>query len=392
VIFDHSLTFNQLSESNIQGIGLSSASFQAFPANAVPRPLRFIGSKSQLLGFIRTTFEQHVPAKQQSVGDLFCGSAVVSRLFKEMGYRVIANDNLWFCSCLAASVLRVNREPLFAQASTLIPMTTKQRRLFDNPYDLVIEYLNSLTGVAGFIFREYSPGGPNCGPAQRRYFTPSNAMRIDGIRKEIAHWENEGVINFEETCLLVACLLYAANRVANIAGTYGAFIKEWDPRSLKILHLKRLPIVKSELEHEVLCMDANKLVKQRSFDVLYLDPPYTWRHYGAYYHLLETIARGDEPQVGGKTGIRPWEENKSRYCNRTNAPEALRELIASANSNHIFLSYNSEGLINHDEIMEILSLRGTTIYYETTYRRYRSSRLTETNKPLNERLYYVKTK
>jgi adenine-specific DNA-methyltransferase len=325
------------------------------------------------------------------VGDLFCGSAVVARLFKEMGYRVIANDNLWFCSRLAASVLRINREPTFAHASALIPGTLIQKALFDNPYDLVMEFLNNLPGIEGFIFREYSPDGTNGGAAPRRYFTRSNAMRIDGIRKEIANWAKEGRIDSDEASLLVACLLHAANRVANIAGTYGAFIKRWDPRALRDLRLKRLPIVESELEHEVLCMDANQLVQQRSFDILYLDPPYTWRHYGAYYHLLETIALGDEPQVAGKTGIRPWEQNKSRYCSRTDAPVALRELIASANSSHIFLSYNTEGLISHDQIMEILSLRGHPLYYETAYRRYRSNKPPDHNKPLKERLYYVKT-
>ena len=42
-------------------------------------------------------------------------------------------------------------------------------------------------------------------------------------------------------------------------------------------------------------------------DTVYLDPPYTKRQYAAYYHVLETLAYGDEPEVSGVTGLRPWE-------------------------------------------------------------------------------------
>ena len=121
-----------------------------------------------------------------------------------------------------------------------------------------------------------------------------------------------------------------------------------------------------------------------------LDPPYTWRHYGAYYHILETIAEGDEPTVTGRTGLRPWEENKSRYCDRSDAANALRDLICSADCEHMFLSYNNEGLVSHAEIMEILSLRGNPICYETGYRRYRSNNGPAKRETLRERLYYVR--
>jgi adenine-specific DNA-methyltransferase len=136
-------------------------------------------------------------------------------------------------------------------------------------------------------------------------------------------------------------------------------------------------------------MDAHSLIKQRDFDVLYLDPPYTWRHYGAYYHILETITRWDEPIVTGLTGLRPWEENKSRYCDRADAINALSELVTEAQCHHLFLSYNSEGMITHAQIMELLSSRGDPMCSETSYRRYRSNSGGTKKKALKERLYYV---
>ena len=88
-----------------------------------------------------------------------------------------------------------------------------------------------------------------------------------------------------------------------------------------------LEIIKSENLH-ILCIkkkitnqknevyneDANLLIKKIKGDILYLDPPYNTRQYGANYHLLNTIALYDDFIPKGKTGLREY--NRSKYCTK----------------------------------------------------------------------------
>lgn len=353
--------------------------------------MRFIGSKERLLTLIEGVLKRYVKGSSSTVGDLFCGTASVARLLKSLGYRVTANDNLKFCSVLAEATLLVNEEPRFerllASGQVLFRPTSG---LFPNPYDMVLKALNELPGVPGFIFREYSPGGTARKRFRRRYFSDDNAQRIDAIRSQIATWHASGLLTGAESSLLISDLIRAANRVANIAGTYGCFLKHWDDRARRPLVLECSQVTPSSLQHEVFCAEANDLAKSRSFDVLYLDPPYTWRHYGAYYHILETIAVGDTPAVTGRTGLRPWESSKSRFCDRSSAREALEDLVSAAKCEHLFLSYNSEGLIKHDEIMDVLRKRGKPTCTEIAYRRYRSNNGGTRARTVKERLYYVR--
>lgn len=351
--------------------------------------IRFIGSKEKLIPFIECIIRSHVKDKMFCLGDIFSGTAAVSKYFKQRGNKVIASDSLKFCYVLAKSALGINEEPRFERLIDKENISVKVNGLFSIPYDQVLIYLNELPGKEGFFYKEYSPGGTSSSEFQRCYFSDENAKRIDAIRSKIANWYNEGLLTETESCLLISDLIHATNRIANIAGTYGCFIKYWDPRALKRLTLQRSLIIPDSNRHEVFCKDANILVKERDFDVLYLDPPYTWRHYGAYYHILETIAEGDEPFVTGRTGLRPWNKSKSRYCDRADAFNALNELICLAQCKHVFLSYSSEGLIGHEQIMEILAQRGNPIYYETNYRRYRSNGNGNIHNIVKERLYYV---
>src|SRR5574341_144151 len=167
-------------------------------------------------------------------------------------------------------------------------------------------------------------------------------------------------------------------------------MKDWiDSRVWRPLTLVRSPIVQSNKTHMLYQKDANELVKQIKCDILYLDPPYNWRHYRAYYHILETITKWDSPQIEGMSGLRLSKESKSRYIYRDYALNALIDLIEGAQSNQIFLSYNSEGLISHEEIYETLSAFGELSIEEVPYRRYKSNNGGSQDGKVTERIYYV---
>ena len=62
------------------------------------------------------------------------------------------------------------------------------------------------------------------------------------------------------------------------------------------------------------------LIKDIQGDILYLDPPYNSRQYGANYHLLNTIAEYKPFEPKGKTGLRPY--NRSLYCSKRTVNES----------------------------------------------------------------------
>lgn len=297
--------------------------------------MRYIGSKERLLAFIEHTLRSRVGKASGCAGDVFCGTAAVSRMLKNLGYKVLANDNLRLGYVFAQAALNVNTEPQFGRLIKSGEVSNKRKSSPDiSPYDQVLTRLNSLPSREGFFFREYAPGGENRAGLARGYFSDRNAMHIDAIRGVLKRWHKELLLTDIEHCLLLADLMIAANKVANIAGTYGCFMKKWDQRAARPLLIERSVISPGRKAHEVQCGDAATLVEKRKFDVLYLDPPYTWRHYGAYYHILETIAHGDDPVVDGVTGLRPWKDTRSRFCDRGEAASALRDMVGiSATAN-----------------------------------------------------------
>jgi len=80
--------------------------------------------------------------------------------------------------------------------------------------------------------------------------------------------------------------------------------------------------------------NANTAAKSlRAGDVAFVDPPYSGVHYSRFYHVLETVARGDAGEVSGVGRYpdpkeRPW----SRYSVATEARNALSELFETVAS------------------------------------------------------------
>jgi hypothetical protein len=84
---------------------------------------------------------------------------------------------------------------------------------------------------------------------------------------------------------------------------------------------------------------------------IYADPPYTRDHYSRFYHVLETIAVGDEPEVSlmrlnGATrvsrGLYRAQRHRSPFCIKTQAPGAFADLFAGARAldGPLVLSYS----------------------------------------------------
>lgn len=356
---------------------------------------RFLGNKGRLLPQILEQIAVAAPPGPRPLAvDLFCGTASVSTGLRELGYRVVANDLLRFCVIHAQVRLLLRREPIFPDLSRHAAdelANAKPVRSFDTPYRRVLAHLNSLAPREEFFFREYSPGAvPANGARPRKYFTAENARRIDAIRGRIRCWSEKGWLTTMEQALLLHDLMQVVNDVANIAGTYGYFLGSWSQASRQPLLLTPSRFVDAAVDHQTIQGDALETAARTPADVYYLDPPYTKRQYAAYYHILETIAHQDEPEITGKSGLRPWEEKASDFCYKQRAAGAMRRLLEAIESRWIFVSYSEDGHIPHQEMMDLLSERGDVRVFEMEHPRYRSQP-NVADSPVVERLYRVRT-
>ncbi|HXN23655.1 MAG TPA: DNA adenine methylase [Candidatus Dormibacteraeota bacterium] len=325
--------------------------------------VRYIGSKSRIAAAILDLVGS--PSPQHGVFlDLFAGTGTVSREAALRGWRVRANDHLH--SSMAVTTAQLVAEPDVPFASF-------------GCYLSALMELNRVLGRKGFIYREYTPSGMSRTGHKRRYFTTENGARIDGIRSRIREWSVHGRITEVEQRLLIADLLLAANSVANIAGTYGCFLRHWTSTSTHPITLSPRTLLPFRCKFEVSTKDAFE-VRANPDDVMYLDPPYTKRQYAAYYHVLETITAGDAPIVGGVTGLRPWEEKSSMFCYKREALKAMRTLIERIKAFRILISYSSEGHIHRKELEDMGSAFGRVrVHPVGTIGRYRPNKTAQEN-------------
>ncbi len=355
--------------------------------------MRFIGCKENLLDYIELFIKER-NIRGEVFCDLFSGTASVGKHFKKLGYKIISTDILYFSYVLQKVYIEQNQYPKFKGLIKYLKLKPQQEAMFETEErdaKAVIRYLNSIEGLEGFIYESYSPEGTKNQQYVRQYFTGINAKKIDAIREKIEEWKREGALNEQEYFYLLCSLIEAVPFVANICGTYAAFLKTWDKRAFKTLTLEAPVIIESKFTHKVFNIDAIDLLdKVGKIDILYLDPPYNQRQYAPNYHILETIAKWDAPRIKGVTGMREYNGQKSQLCNPYTGLKALEEIIDKNNFKHLVLSYNNEGIIPGKEIIELFKKYGKTEVIEQSYQRYKSHSNGELKSKVNEKLYYLK--
>lgn len=312
--------------------------------------MNYIGSKLKLC-------QEFIPKTIKSVCgndlsnfvfcDLFAGTGIVGRTFKTLVKKVIANDIEYYSYVINKNYIENHKE-----------MPEKN------------EYINELNDAKlmknGFIYSNYCVGGSG----ERQFFSDYNGMKIDTIRTKIENWMKKGKISQNLYYYLLCSLLECADKVANTASVYGAYLKKLKASAQKELVLVGADYQLNDNDHEVYNEDANKLINKIEGDILYLDPPYNARQYGANYHLLNTIAEYKKFVPKGKTGLREY--NKSLYCSISTVKNEFDELIKNARFKYIFLSYNNEGLLTFDDIEETMSKYGHYDHKEMKYQRFKA--------------------
>ncbi len=308
--------------------------------------IRYIGSKARVAARIAEIAGP--PETGGTFVDAMVGSGSVARAVAERGWDVRINDHL--LSSVTLSAARVTAIPQVPFAPW-------------GGYHRAVAVLNETPPRNGVIHREYSPASAATVGHERRYFTEQNAARIDGIRAEIRHWSEHGLLTRAEQRLLVADLLRATNAVANTAGTYGCYLQHWSPIAMRRLILRPRPLLDVPVGVETTTVDVLD-VAVGGEDMVYYDPPYTKRQYAAYYHILETITYGDEPRVGGITGLRPWAHLASKFCYRRYALDTIVQLIGCCPARRILLSYSDDGHVPCDSLVSAVGGLGALTVHE----------------------------
>ncbi|EQA7395709.1 MAG: DNA adenine methylase [Pseudomonas aeruginosa] len=303
---------------------------------------RYIGSKSRLIDQITTYMG--LPKQGAFFVDAFCGTGVVAEAAADLGWDVRINDSL--------------HSAVISSGARLISADQAAFKKLGG-YTQAIAKLNAAKPKHGFMWREYSPASVDTCGLERRYFTQENAARIDAMRAQIADWTGAGTIDEVEERLLIADLFGALNRVANIAGTFGCFLSKWTNQSQDTIAMRCRDLKKRGVRVEATVGDVFD-VPNAAHDLVYLDPPYTKRQYASYYHILETVALGDEPEVKGVAGLRPWKNLASDFCYKTRALQTLSRLVQGLKAQKVLLSYSSEGHICMQDIKSELSKIGTS--------------------------------
>lgn len=327
--------------------------------------MNYIGSKHKLSIFIKNTIYSVVgkDLSDKIICDIFAGTGIIGRNFKQEAKKVISNDFEYYSFVLNKNYI-----------GNHLPIKDKEK---------YIEELNQTEFLKGFIYNNYCKGGEG----ERQYFSDSNGKKIDAIRTKIENWKNNNKINSNLYYFLLASLLESADKVANTASVYGAYLKHLKKSAQKELILKSAEFELNDNKHDVYNIDSNQLIKEIKGDILYLDPPYNARQYGANYHLLNTIAKYDKFIPKGKTGLREY--NKSKYCSKNQVKNEFEYLIKNADFKYIFLSYNNEGLMSVNDVEQIMKKYGKYDLVSTNYQRFKADKDKNRNHIANKTEEYL---
>ena len=140
--------------------------------------MSYIGGKTLLLNNILETIQKNCD-EVKTITDVFSGSGVVGKFFKENGYNVISNDFLYFSYILVRGTIGISSELEFDKLEC----------------DDVVEFLNKITlddtkfSIDDcFIYNNYSPN-EQC---ERMYFQNDNAIKtirtkylLDGTKTKL---------------------------------------------------------------------------------------------------------------------------------------------------------------------------------------------------------------
>ena len=346
--------------------------------------ITYLGNKRSLLSFIDNAVQlvcSEMNKDKLDVFDVFSGSGIVSRYLKQYSHNLYVNDLEDYCRTINTCYL-TNEDDIDM---------TELKKWFD-----ILDYrLNNFPLLKdGFIARLYAPrDDENIKWGERVFYTTRNAQYLDTARTYL----NEVPEPYKT--LLLAPLLYEASTKNNTSGVFKGFYKNSDTnlgqyggngqdalkRILANIELKLPVLSQNSCNVHILQGDSNLVCEEVSYvDLAYLDPPYNQHPYSSNYFMLNLINNYIEPNEISKVAGIPTGWNQSAYNKRSQALSSLETLCSKLKCSYILVSYNSEGFIDYDSMLEMLQRFGEVCVFDKKYNVFRGCR------NLKKRDYYVK--
>jgi adenine-specific DNA-methyltransferase len=236
----------------------------------------------------------------------------------------------------------------------------------------------------GFIAEMYAPRDErDIQPGERCFFTPRNAAYIDTARQAMEH------LPAETRHYFLAPLLIEVSVKSNTWGVFKGFYKNSRTgvgqfggngrdalsRITADIGLPFPVFSRHSCPVEIYREDANALAGGLPrVDLAYLDPPYNQHPYGSNYFMLNLVNDYSRPrEVSAVSGI-PTDWNRSAYNSPNTAFKALSDLCRDIDARFLLVSFNSEGFIAKDRMLDMLAGLGRTETMEKTYSAFRGSR------------------
>lgn len=303
---------------------------------------RYTGSKYKLADWISNLITENCSGN--SFCDIFAGTAVMSKQMLEHFDEVYINDFLFSNEIIYKAFFEQQKFDL-----------CKLKKIRDNFRIIEISTLPS-----NYVSENFGD----------KFFSMNDSLMIGFIREYI---EKATDLNDKERNVLLASLLYSADKAANTVGHYDAYIKGKaipDTFNFDLI----CPYQYNNKKIYISRKDANQLAKEIYSDIVYIDPPYNSRQYSRFYHVLENITTWRKPILYGEAR-KPEAENMSDYC-RNSATEVFEDLILSLKCKYIVVSYNntynsksssSKNKITLEDIKRILEMKGSVMTFEKTH-------------------------
>ena len=307
---------------------------------------RYIGNKHKLNDWIFSAIRQE--CRGSTFADIFAGTGAVSAHAMQHFSKVITNDFL------------------HSNYAIYRAFFGKGRWNKNKIGDMIAEF-NAIDG-------DSCPPNYFSDNFGGKYFSDRSARIIGHIRGEIER--RESLLSRKEFYILVASLLYSADKIANTVGHYDAYFKKSRVHDAFVMR-SIAPVDAKTGDISIFRDDANLLAKKISADVVYIDPPYNSRQYSRFYHVLETLTKWDQPRLYG-VALKPNAENMSEYC-RVGAKQAFARLVADIRAKYLAVSYNntyapksnsSRNKITLSDIKQILNAKGKTKTQSCEYRHF----------------------
>jgi len=346
----------------------------------------YLGNKRKLLdGIVQTVNDVKVRLGKDKLRlmDGFTGSTVVARALVPH-----------------ASILHSNDLELYSHLASncFLKSPSVEQRVQISKH---IEIMNNLQfNNSGIVTELYAPvDTQSIKHGERCFFTHENAMRIDTWRAYIDHVDPE----LKDWCLVPILVQMAIH--ANSMGHFRAFIKDKNDIGTFNTTGRTDPLILQcpvwhdyDAQIHTHNMSTNDLVKtlpDDSLDLIYYDPPYNHHEYGAFYFLLNIVAKNERPtNVNAVTGL-PKERVKSDYNSKRSVFDAMKDLLNESTrvSKYVLISYNDEGILGEPEWQKLLEPYDTERNVRT-YQRYtgRGTRTGEGRGEVQEILYLITRK